>query len=105
MIMAVTYTWSVSSLERSTSDGMVSTVHWTVSGQEGEFSASSYGSVGLEPADPESMIPYDSLTPEVAVGWAQERLGGEEKVAEIEAALAVQIEEQASPTRAQGTPW
>jgi hypothetical protein len=34
-----------------------------------------------------NVIPYADLTPEIVVGWVQEKLGGEEKVEEIEAAL------------------
>jgi hypothetical protein len=41
-----------------------------------------YGSVGLE-APEGNVIPYADLTPEIVIGWVQEKLGGEEKVAEI----------------------
>ena len=51
------------------------------------------------------MIPYADLTPEIVIGWVQEKPGGEEKVAEIEAALQSQIDEQRMPTAAAGVPW
>jgi hypothetical protein len=35
----------------------------------------------------------------------QEAIGGDEKVAEIEAALDAQLEEQRHPTKAAGVPW
>ena len=35
----------------------------------------------------------------------QDKLGGTEKVDEIEAALQVQIDQQRTPTTAQGMPW
>jgi hypothetical protein len=63
-----------------------------------------YGSVGLE-APEGNVIPYADLTPEIVIGWVQEKLGGEEKVTEIEAALQSQIDEQRTPTTAAGVPW
>ena len=51
------------------------------------------------------MIPYADLTPELVIGWVQGKLGGDEKVAEIETALQAQLDEQAAPTKAAGVPW
>jgi hypothetical protein len=103
--MATTeYTWSIAQLERHTADGIVFTVHYTVAANDGTYSSSAYGSIGLE--QPEgNVIPYADLTPELVIGWVQEKLGGEEKVAEIEAALQAQIDQQRTPTTAQGMPW
>jgi molybdopterin converting factor small subunit len=47
--------------------------------------------VGLE-APEENVIPYADLTPEIVIGWVQEKLGGEEKVIAIEEALQAQLE-------------
>ena len=98
------YTWGIAQMERHTSDGIVLTVHYTVDSSDGTYSAGAYGSVGLE-APEENVIPYADLTPEVVIGWVQEKLGGEEKVAEILAALQTQIDEQRSPSKATGVPW
>lgn len=98
-------TWAIANLERHTADGVVYTAHYTVNANDGTYSAGAYGSIGLEQPDPETMIPFADLTEEVVVGWVKEKLGGEEKVAEIEAALQAQLDEQRAPTRAQGTPW
>lgn len=102
-----TFTWGVSTLERSTADGMVQTVHYVVNARSADdaYTSGAYGSVGLEPADPESMVPYADLTPEQCVIWVQEKLGGAEKVAEIESALQAQIDEQRQPSKAAGVPW
>ena len=110
--MANTFTWKVNNLERSLPDNRVYTVHYTVSAvsdvvnpdsEEGGFySAGAYGSVGL---DGEVSIDFTDLTEETVVGWVQEKLGGAEKVAEIEAALAAQIAEKQTPTKAVGKPW
>jgi hypothetical protein len=45
------------------------------------------------------------LTPEIVIGWVQEKLGGEEKVIEIEEALQAQLDEQHNPSKAAGVPW
>ena len=97
--------WSIANLERHTADGIVYTAHWTVSATDGDYSAGAYGSIGLEaPAEGDTIIPYEELTPEVVIGWVKEKLG-EDQVSSTEAALAAQIAEQLAPTKASGTPW
>jgi hypothetical protein len=103
--METTFNWHIANLERETADGIVFTAHYTIDANDGTYSAGAYGSIGLEQPDPETMIPYAELTPEVVTGWVKDKLGGSEKVAEIEAALQAQIDEQHAPTRAAGLPW
>ena len=97
------FTWNIANLERETEDGFVFTAHYTVSAADGTYSAGAYGSIGFE--RPESLIPFADLTEEQVIGWVKEALGGDEKVAEIEAALQSQINQQRTPTKASGTPW
>jgi len=99
------YTWGIAQLERHTADGVVYTAHYTINAADGTYSAGAYGSVGLEQPDPDNIIPFADLTPDLVIGWVQEKLGGDEKIAEIEAALQAQLDEQRSPTKAQGLPW
>ena len=101
--MATTNTWKIAQLERKTSDGYVFTAHYTVDANDGTYRAGAYGSIGFE--RPETLVPFADLTEEQVIGWVQEKLGGAEKVAEIEAALQAQIDEQAAPTKISGTPW
>ena len=98
-----TFTWAIANLERETEDGFVFTAHYTVSAADGTYSAGAYGSIGFE--RPENLVPFADLTEDLVVGWVKEALGGDEKVAEIEAALQSQINEQRAPTKASGTPW
>ena len=98
------FTWGVAQMERHTSDAIVIVVHYTVAANDGTYGSSAYGSVGLE-APEGNVIPYADLTPEIVIGWVQEKLGGEEKVTEIEAALQSQIDEQRAPSVANGVPW
>ena len=99
------YTWGIAQLERHTADGIVYTAHYTINANDGTYSAGAYGSVGLEQPDPDNVIPFADLTPELVIGWVQEKLGGDEKVEEIETALQAQLDEQHAPTKAQGLPW
>ncbi len=51
------------------------------------------------------MIPYDDITEAQAISWVQEKLGGEEKVSEIHAALDNQLTEKRTPSTGTGVPW
>ena len=98
--MTTTFSWAIANLDRHTSDGIVFSVHWTVAASDGIYSSSAYGSISLE--QPEgNVIPYADLTPEIVIGWTQDRLD----VPAIEAALQAQLDEQAAPTKAAGVPW
>lgn len=94
-------TWKIVSLERKSADGFVTTAHWTCSDVDGEFSGSTYGSIGFEG---ELVTPYEQLTEEVVIGWVKAAMG-EETVAAHEAAVASQIAEAKAPAVAVGTPW
>jgi hypothetical protein len=102
--METVFNWRVANLERETAEGVVFTVHYTISAEDGTYSSGAYGSIGLEPPDQEAMIPFAQLTEEIVVGWVKEKLT-EEKVEEIEAALQAQLDEQHAPSRAAGVPW
>lgn len=102
--MATTITWNIAQLERHAADGIVFTAHYTVDANDGTYSAGAYGSIGLE-APEDDIIPFADLTPEIVIGWVQEKLGGAEKVEEVEAALQAQLDEQHAPSKASGLPW
>lgn len=101
--MATTFVWGINTLDRETSDGYVFTAHYTVNASDDTYSSGAYGSIGFE--RPETLIPYADLTEEVVIGWVKTALGGDEKVAEIEAALQAQLDEQRAPSKANGVPW
>lgn len=98
--MTTTFSWAIAQLERTTADGIVFTVHWTLSANDGTYASSAYGSIGLEQPEGD-VIPYAGLTPELVIGWVQAKLD----VPAIEAALQAQLDEQAAPTKAAGVPW
>jgi len=95
----MTTTYTINQLDRQTSDGFVTTVHYTVSKVDGEFSASTYGTVSFEAGTPET--PYASLTKAQVIEWVKDKLD----VEAIEASLAAQIAAKKTPTSATGVPW
>ena len=90
--------WNIVQLDRKTEDGFVTTAHWTVSAQDGDFSASSYGSCGF---DGELVTPYEDLTMEQVLGWVWQSIDKDA----TEESLAAQIELQKNPVTATGVPW
>jgi len=100
--MAVTYTWSIPSVDRTISTGGINVIHWRCTGVDGDHSATSYGSTGHSPDSTGSdFIAYDSVTEANCIAWAQAQL---DKTG-IEASIASSIEEQKSPTHSSGVPW
>jgi hypothetical protein len=97
------FTWHIAQLERETADGYVFTAHYTIDANDGTYKAGAYGSLGFERPE-EDLIPFTDLTEEIVIGWLKDKFGPE-KVADIEAALQAQLDEQRQPTRASGLPW
>jgi hypothetical protein len=95
-----TITWTISQLDRRTSDGFVTTAHWTATAVDGDYSASIYSTCSWAPGTP--TIPYDQVTQQEVLGWCW--TSGVDKAA-TEAALAAQIAAQKNPVSAAGVPW
>lgn len=93
------FEWNIAQMDRKTSDGFVTTVHYTVTAVDGEFTVSTYGTVGY--TEEGSFTPFNQLTKETVVGWVQESLGKDT----VESSLADQINAQKNPTSISGLPW
>jgi len=93
------FTWNVVQMDRKSADGFVTTVHYNVSAVDGEFTASTYGTVGY--TEEGAFTPYSQLTEAVVVGWVKDSLGQ----STVEEALAAQIEAQKNPVQLSGLPW
>jgi len=90
--------WNIVQLDRNTVDGFVTTAHWICTAIDGDYSASSYGSVGFSG---ELTTPYAELTKEQVLDWVWEQINKNE----IEASLTAQINAQKNPVSATGVPW
>ena len=97
--MTISITWTINNLERQTSDGLVTVVHWGASAVDGDFSASIVNTQALERG--ESFVNYDTLTQETVLGWLWQKVDKEA----VEAALTAQINAQKAPVSANGLPW
>lgn len=95
----MTITWKINNLERQTSDGLVTVVHWGATAVDGENSASIVNTQALERGD--SFVNYDTLTEETVLGWLWSKIDKEA----VEASLTAQIEAQKAPVTANGLPW
>lgn len=97
--MSATITWTVTNTDRLTSDGFITTAHWTASAVDGEYSASIYSTCSWTGTP---SIPYAQVTEQEVLNWCWS--SGADKEA-TEAALAAQIELQKNPVTATGVPW
>ena len=101
-MMTIEYTWTIPNVEREADTGFVTTAHWRVSAQDGEYTASAYGTTGFSPdREAEGFTPFDQLTEADVLGWVHASVDK----AETEARLAQQIEDQKAPKTVSGTPW
>ena len=96
--------WSISTLESNTADGGVIVAHWRVTEEDGDHSASAYGTCSFTPdASADDFVPYADLTEEVVLGWCWDADGVDKDA--VEASLTAKIEEQKAPTTETGVPW
>jgi hypothetical protein len=109
--MAVT--WTISTLERNSSDDGVIVAHWRASDSEvvgtGDdavtHSGSSYGTCGFTPdSSAEGYTAYADITEAQAIGWVKDDMG-EEAVTALEDSIAAQIADSKAPSVVAGTPW
>ena len=95
------FTWNVVQMDRQSATGFVTTVHYTVSAQEDDLNALTYGTVSYSQAEDQEIIPFDDLTKEDVIAWVQDSLGQET----VEDSLTAQIEAQKNPVQLSGLPW
>jgi hypothetical protein len=94
-----TFNWQVVQTNYNTVDKFITTVHYTVNAVDGEFAASTYGTVGY--TEEGAFTPYSQLTEAVVVGWVKDSLGQ----ATVEESLTAQINAQKNPVQETGLPW
>ena len=96
-------TWTVPLTEYTNdADKGIVVCHWRATLTDGDYSASSYGTVGFTPdPDSEDFVPFDDLTEADVLAWVYESVDKDS----VEASLAANIEEQKAPQTVAGTPW
>jgi hypothetical protein len=98
--MAIVNTWTITQTDYETSNGFITTAHWTALAVDGDYTASIYSTSSWAAGTP--TIPYASVTEAEVLDWVW--ANGVDKTA-TEAALAQNIELQKNPVVASGTPW
>ena len=98
-----TYTWTIANLEYTNdADNGVTIAHWRVSAQDGDYTASSYGTQSFTP-DPsaDGYVAFADLTEATVIGWVQNALDTDA----MEASLQDNIDAQKTPATLSGMPW
>ena len=111
--MANTYTWDIPNIEYAPTEGDLSkvakTVHYRytavsdqVNAEGNPYSATAYGSIGLDAPETDGFTDFDSLTKEQVVTWVLAKLNTDE--AALQAALDQRIEHDINPPVVSGLP-
>jgi len=96
-----TITWTISTLDRQTSDGFVTTAHWSCTAQDGDYSGRVYSTCSWPEGQP--VIPYADLTQDIVLGWCY--ANGVDKDS-AEQAVQSNIDNQLNPpTQILPPPW
>ncbi len=96
-----TLTWNVVQMdaypEKDGKQDVVFTVHWNLTGVDGDYNGYVYGTVGVTLDHEAQYTPYAELTQDQVIGWVKSALG-DEQVAQYESNVQAQIEQQKNPT-------
>lgn len=100
--MAITCTWTIANCEHDVATGGITVTHWRCTAEDGDFTASSYGTCGFTPdASAPDFKPYADVTEAEVLAWVHASVDKDA----TEAALAAKIEADKNPVSASGTPW
>jgi len=91
--------WSIDNLDRKSSNGYVTTIHWRAIATEGKLNTSINGTVSFKDAEP--IIPYENLTKETVLSWLFNNINKEE----IESKLMEQFNKLKNPVIKSGLAW
>jgi hypothetical protein len=98
--MPTTYSWVISQLEcypqHEGHSDVVFTVHWRRQATDGSHMADVYGSQAVTLDLDAPFTPFAQITKSQVEGWLVDAMGAE-RVAELDAHLAEQIEAQVNP--------
>jgi len=99
----ITFTWTITHLERETSDGFVFHAQYQFTGTDGTYNNSQFGNVKFE--RPDSLIPFEELTQELVTSWIESSVG-EQQVDLMKQRINLSINQQyLPPPTAIGLPW
>lgn len=96
--MATNFTWTVDAMYtlQTPDPNYVVNAIWTLTGVDGEFTASIGGNTVFDSNQSSTFIPYNELTQDTVIGWVQANLG-EQGIANYEANVNGQIASKQNP--------
>ena len=96
--MATNFTWTVDAMYtlQTPDPNYVVNVIWTLTGVDGELTASIGGNTVFDSNQSSTFIPYNELTQDIVIGWVQANLG-EQGIANYEANVNGQIASMQNP--------
>lgn len=92
------YTWTINAMytvQQPDPDYVVN-VLWTLTGVDGQYTASIDGNTMFNSQQADPFIPYNELTQEIVIGWVQSNLGPQ-GIANYEANVQGQIDSMINP--------
>ena len=107
--MAINYAWDVNTVDtyptKDSNADVVYNVHWRLTATDdtnkdsdgNNWTATSYGSQGLDTDSISSFVAFGSLDAAKVQGWVEAALGAD-KVTELKSGLDAQIAEKITPT-------
>lgn len=96
--MATTYTWTVNQMYtvQQPDPNYVVNVIWTLTGVDGQYTASIQGNSVFDSNQSSTFIPYNQLTQDTIIGWVKSQLGNQ-GIANFEANVQGQIDSMITP--------
>lgn len=96
--MATTYTWTVNAMYtvQQPDPNYVVNVIWTLTGVDGQYTASIQGNSMFDSNQSSTFIPYNQLTQDTIIGWVKSQLG-DQGIANFEANVQGQINSMINP--------
>jgi hypothetical protein len=93
-----TYTWTIDAMYtvQQPDPNYVVNVLWTLTGVDGQYTASIGGNSTFDSNQSGTFIPYNQLTQDIVIGWVQNQLGPQ-GIANYEANVQGQIDSQINP--------
>tara|TARA_R100001163_G_scaffold62971_1_gene54298 strand:- start:12 stop:326 length:315 start_codon:yes stop_codon:yes gene_type:complete len=82
--------------EHNGHEQVIYNVHWRVTKEDGDYSASSYGTQSLNTENIKNFVPLEDVTNEIVVAWVKDALG--KKLSLIKDSLDQQIEALKNPS-------
>ena len=96
--MSTTYTWTIDRMYtlQQPDPNYVVNVMWTLTGNDGQHTASIGGNTMFDSNKSDTFTPYNELTQELVISWVQDNLGPQ-GVSNFEANVQGQIDSMITP--------